>query len=74
MTLQPRFEADRGATIKVPKGHVWVEGDNATQSVDSRQIGAVPASLVLGRAFCIVRVLVCAWSLKPLADADAVVL
>lgn len=68
MTLQPRFQADRAATIKVPKGHVWVEGDNATQSVDSRQIGAVPASLVLGRAFCIVRVP--ALSLAVL-DADA---
>lgn len=52
--LQPRFDQSRQETITVPKGHVWVEGDNPTLSVDSRQIGAVPAALVLGRACAIV--------------------
>ncbi|GAB9467691.1 Signal peptidase i [Globisporangium polare] len=51
--LQPRFDQSRQETITVPKGHVWVEGDNPTLSVDSRQIGAVPAALVLGRACAI---------------------
>lgn len=54
MQLQPRFDQSRQETITVPKGHVWVEGDNPTLSVDSRQIGAVPAALVLGRACAIV--------------------
>ncbi|KAF1336651.1 Signal peptidase i, partial [Globisporangium splendens] len=48
--LHPRYDESRAETITVPKGHVWVEGDNPRVSVDSRQIGAVPAALVLGRA------------------------
>jgi len=35
--------------IVVPDGHLWVEGDNPSNSADSRQYGAVPAGLVLGR-------------------------
>lgn len=34
----------------VPKGHVWVEGDNKKASYDSRQFGPVPLALVEGRA------------------------
>eukprot|EP00182_Erythrolobus_australicus_P005292 CAMPEP_0185840154 /NCGR_PEP_ID=MMETSP1353-20130828/15757_1 /TAXON_ID=1077150 /ORGANISM="Erythrolobus australicus, Strain CCMP3124" /LENGTH=177 /DNA_ID=CAMNT_0028539437 /DNA_START=32 /DNA_END=565 /DNA_ORIENTATION=- len=33
----------------VPRGMVWVEGDNKQNSTDSRSYGAVPAALVLGR-------------------------
>ncbi|GLE03258.1 hypothetical protein PINS_up019184 [Pythium insidiosum] len=47
--LQPRFDQNRSGRVVVPKGHVWVEGDNATMSVDSRHIGAVPLALVEGR-------------------------
>lgn len=35
--------------IKVPSGHIWVEGDNPWNSSDSRNYGAVPASLIMGR-------------------------
>ncbi|GAA0174371.1 protease [Lithospermum erythrorhizon] len=38
-------------TVKVPKGHVWVQGDNVYASKDSRQLGPIPYGLVLGRAF-----------------------
>ncbi|XP_037082495.1 mitochondrial inner membrane protease subunit 1-like [Pollicipes pollicipes] len=34
----------------VPRGHLWLEGDNAANSNDSRSFGAVPAGLVRGRA------------------------
>uniref|UniRef100_K3X7I3 Peptidase S26 domain-containing protein n=1 Tax=Globisporangium ultimum (strain ATCC 200006 / CBS 805.95 / DAOM BR144) TaxID=431595 RepID=K3X7I3_GLOUD len=51
--LHPRYDESRAETITVPKGHVWVEGDNPRVSVDSRQIGAVPAALLLGRACAI---------------------
>lgn len=30
----------------VPKGHVWLEGDNSNYSLDSRNFGAVPIGLV----------------------------
>ncbi|CAM9616659.1 unnamed protein product [Choristocarpus tenellus] len=33
----------------VPEGHVWLEGDNATNSKDSRHYGAVPQALVNGK-------------------------
>ena len=33
----------------VPDGHIWVEGDNPWNSSDSRNYGAVPASLIMGR-------------------------
>jgi len=52
--LQPRFDEQRAGKITVPKGHVWVEGDNPTCSVDSRHFGAVPVALLVGRPFWIV--------------------
>lgn len=53
--LQPRFNMERRGKITIPKGHVWVEGDNPTCSVDSRQFGAVPAALLTGKPFLIAR-------------------
>ena len=38
--------------VIVPEGHVWLEGDNKHDSVDSRTYGAVPQALILSRAFC----------------------
>ncbi|KAG6614380.1 signal peptidase I [Phytophthora cinnamomi] len=52
--LQPRFDQERKGKITVPKGHVWVEGDNPTCSVDSRHFGAVPIALLVGRPFLII--------------------
>ena len=34
--------------IVVPKGHIWVEGDNKENSSDSRNIGPVSLALVEG--------------------------
>ena len=36
---------------KIPKGQVWVMGDNRTDSEDSRYFGPIPESSVVGRAF-----------------------
>lgn len=36
--------------VTVPTGHVWVMGDNRTDSEDSRVFGAVPISSIVGRA------------------------
>nr|XP_006128963.1 mitochondrial inner membrane protease subunit 1 isoform X2 [Pelodiscus sinensis] len=35
----------------VPKGHVWLEGDNLRNSTDSRCYGPVPYGLIRGRIY-----------------------
>lgn len=39
-------------TLVVPKGHVWIQGDNFYASNDSRHFGSVPYGLIQGKAFC----------------------
>jgi mitochondrial inner membrane protease subunit 1 len=41
--------------VLVPKGHIWVVGDNAAESRDSRWYGPVPIALVHGRLYAKVR-------------------
>lgn len=36
--------------FEVPKGHLWIEGDNTDNSTDSRNYGPIPMGLVRGRA------------------------
>lgn len=36
--------------LQVPKGHVWLQGDNMAASYDSRHYGPVPLGCVRGRA------------------------
>jgi mitochondrial inner membrane protease subunit 1 len=36
--------------LRVPKGHVWLEGDNKPWSLDSRHYGPVPRAMVYGKA------------------------
>ena len=36
-------------TIKVPEGHIWIEGDNKKNSHDSRAFGPIPIGLVKGK-------------------------
>jgi inner membrane protease subunit 1 len=37
---------------RVPKGSVWLEGDNQMNSTDSWDFGPVPRGLILGRVIC----------------------
>jgi hypothetical protein len=37
-------------TVRVPPGHVWIEGDNPFNSNDSRYYGPVPVDRIEGRA------------------------
>ena len=36
------------AEFAVPKGYIWVEGDNKDHSLDSRTFGPVPEALAIG--------------------------
>ena len=38
-----------GQFMKIPKGHVWLQGDNLANSIDSRNYGAVPEATLKGR-------------------------
>lgn len=46
--VQPKA-AMHAIRLTVPEGHVWLEGDNAAQSTDSREYGPVPKALVRGK-------------------------
>ncbi|KAJ1996799.1 hypothetical protein H4R26_006059, partial [Coemansia thaxteri] len=35
--------------VQVPRGHVWLQGDNYTNSTDSRVYGPIPLGLLHGR-------------------------
>lgn len=35
----------------IPDGHLWVEGDNSMNSADSRNYGAIPSALVVGKVW-----------------------
>lgn len=37
------------STLTIPRGHVWLEGDNTQHSIDSREYGPIPMGLVIGR-------------------------
>jgi signal peptidase I len=53
-TLKERYSRGRTSLrlseLRVPEDSVFVLGDNFSASVDSRQLGAIPISSILGRA------------------------
>ncbi|TNV75330.1 hypothetical protein FGO68_gene11137 [Halteria grandinella] len=51
-------------SVVVPKGHVWIEGDNKSNSRDSRDFGPISVNLVDG----VVRARVWPWELRQRLD------
>jgi signal peptidase I len=47
----PVFDTFSAPCIRVPKGDVFVLGDNRTDSSASNKFGPIPESLIVGRAF-----------------------
>ena len=41
-----------GKQIKIPKNHIFIQGDNPTTSYDSRYYGPISKSLVQGKVVC----------------------
>ncbi len=51
VAVQGKWACTPEAPCKIPKGQLWVMGDNRTDSEDSRYFGTIPESSVVGRAF-----------------------
>ena len=49
--VTPVFDTYSAPCIRVPKGDVFVLGDNRTNSSASNRFGPIPESLIVGRAF-----------------------
>jgi len=49
--VQPRSIS---STVEIPRGHIWIEGDNSELSIDSNAYGPVPISLVTGKARAVI--------------------
>jgi mitochondrial inner membrane protease subunit 1 len=49
------LKAPSSEHVVVPRGHIWLIGDNADLSRDSRDYGPVPLSLVRGTLWARVR-------------------
>eukprot|EP00897_Mesotaenium_endlicherianum_P007783 jgi/Mesen1/7032/ME000366S06242 len=51
ITVLPVHASDRVRHVRIPKGHVWLQGDNRYNSTDSRHYGPVPYALIRGKVF-----------------------
>ncbi|GAV78683.1 Peptidase_S24 domain-containing protein, partial [Cephalotus follicularis] len=49
--VDPTTTTHRFPFVEVPKGHVWIQGDNMYSSTDSRHYGPVPYGLIQGKVF-----------------------
>ena len=43
------MDESKDRMFKIPKGHVWLQGDNTVNSIDSRDYGPVPEATLKGR-------------------------
>lgn len=54
--------------VEIPKGHVWLQGDNVMNSTDSRQYGPVPYATIKGRVLCRIWPLWPCWIERKMPD------
>ncbi|KAI9221425.1 peptidase S24/S26A/S26B/S26C [Blastocladiella britannica] len=47
--VDPSVPINQREYLRVPRGHVWLSGDNMSNSTDSRNYGPVPMALVKGK-------------------------
>jgi len=47
--LRRQLKAREHVVMEIPRGHIWLQGDNVDRSKDSRSYGPVPYALVTGK-------------------------
>ncbi|KAI3402498.2 hypothetical protein KGF56_004739 [Candida oxycetoniae] len=47
--VHPRSPRYPKSEVKIPRNHLWVEGDNSFHSVDSNEFGPISKGLVVGK-------------------------
>ncbi|XP_037933979.1 mitochondrial inner membrane protease subunit 1 [Teleopsis dalmanni] len=48
-TSNEEYKIEKNTNEYVPRGHIWIEGDNRENSSDSRSYGPIPLGLVKSR-------------------------
>eukprot|EP00611_Tribonema_gayanum_P018542 TRINITY_DN31677_c0_g1_i1.p1 TRINITY_DN31677_c0_g1~~TRINITY_DN31677_c0_g1_i1.p1 ORF type:complete len:196 (+),score=51.66 TRINITY_DN31677_c0_g1_i1:120-707(+) len=51
VTQAPRAWYADEVEVVIPRGYVWLEGDNKNNSTDSRSYGAIPEAMIQGRVW-----------------------
>ncbi|EMG46338.1 Mitochondrial inner membrane protease subunit, putative [Candida maltosa Xu316] len=52
--VRPKSPPYPKSEVKIPRNHIWVEGDNSLHSVDSNKFGPISQGLVVGKVITIV--------------------
>lgn len=50
----PRSKMYPRSQARIPRNHLWVEGDNAFHSIDSNEFGPISQALVVGKVVSII--------------------
>lgn len=54
MWPHPYSRGSEQRSVLIPRGHVWLEGDNCYHSIDSNDFGPVSTGLLLGRCVAVI--------------------